>query len=243
MDATPFQPIDIHSHLLYGIDDGCGDIHESIECVTRLKSLGYVGTVCTPHIWPELYPLNTIEHVRGWTAQLQKELSDAGIDYKVWPGGEVRLHAKLIDQCKAMGVPTLADSRCVLVDVWFDKWPKWVLPIFEFLLKENYQPILAHPERMNIPKELPKRMEDLTKMGVLLQGNFRSFTGEEGYHADRYVRQFMDEGRYSFLALDMHRPETLDARLDGIQLMAAAYGDGRFKELACDAPRKWVFAD
>lgn len=79
-------------------------------------------------------------------------------------------------------------------------------------------------------------------MGVWLQGNFRSMTGEEGYQADRRVRQWLKENRYQLMALDMHGPQSLDGRFDGLRLVEAEFGHEALIRLTGTAPRQELFA-
>ena len=248
MNTSPSTPdlglppgrIDIHSHLLPGVDDGCIDLDQAIQSIRRLRAFGYVGSICTPHIFPEVYLLNTVVYVENLTFQFNEDLRSAGVTYRVWPGGEVRIFDGVIDWLKNHGVPTLAGSRCVLTDFWEERWPPWVETAYEWLLGNGFQPIVAHPERLPPSKDLETGIPRLLEMGVLLQGNFRSFTGEEGYNADRLVRQWTAENHYTFLATDMHRPESLDSRLYGIQLLIDEFGTDRFDALTIDAPRRLV---
>src|SRR5947209_11686585 len=83
--------IDLHSHLLPGIDDGCVAPEESLACVRRLQAEGFSGTVCTPHILPDIYPHNTPDRIKVRVAELQERLRAEGLDYQLWAGGEVRL--------------------------------------------------------------------------------------------------------------------------------------------------------
>ena len=237
---VPAGRIDVHSHLLPGIDDGCLDLDESLECVRRLTQLGYVGTICTPHVWPDIFPQNTPAHIEAWTLDLSERLREHGLNYSVWPGGELRLFDGVIDWMKEHGVPTLASSRIVLTDLWLEQWPKWVEGCFEWLLSRHYRPVLAHPERLP-SRDAEKHLERLVQMGVWLQGNFRSFTGEEGYDPDRIVRALLTDGKYQFLATDMHRPDSLEGRLDGIQLMVEEFGTELLDQLTIAAPRRLIF--
>ncbi|MCC7193536.1 MAG: hypothetical protein IT444_12220 [Phycisphaeraceae bacterium] len=239
-DPLPPGKIDIHSHLLPGIDDGCRDLDDSVACVERLIAQGYVGTICTPHFWSAQFPLITTESIRDLTESLQIHLNARGLDYRLWTGGEVRLHKNFVSEMKRRELPTLAGSRCLLVDFWGDKWEKWVTPTFEKLLSEGYQPILAHPERLRCTTEVGKCLDELTNMGVWLQGNFRCMTGEEGSQADALVRQFLREGRYQFMALDMHQPETLQGRLDGAEFVLAEFGSDTLERLTATAPRQKI---
>lgn len=245
--ATPSPPppgwIDIHSHLLPGIDDGCADMAESLLSVRALIEAGYSATICTPHCWPDLYPHITPQHIQIWVADVQSHIDDAGLVYRLYTGGELRIHAGAIAWMRRVGVPTLAGSKYVLCDFWEHKWHKWIDSTFDWLLNAGYTPILAHPERSPTKKDYEKKIDTWTAKGVLLQGNFRCFTGEEGLYADTAVRRYMDDDRYTFLALDMHRPDALPGRLDGIDLAVEAYGKQRVGAMVDPRVRELIFAN
>lgn len=231
--------IDIHSHMLPGIDDGCDTIEESLASIAMLQGAGFVGTICTPHLWPDMFPDNTPANIQRWTEALTGVLAQRGIEYALWPGGELRLFKGVIDWMRSHGVPTLAGSRYVLLDFWEDKWPKYVDQGLDWLLAEGYQPILAHPERIGIADtdKLVKHLDDITARGVLLQGNFRCMTGEDGYLPDQRIRQFLQESRYWLLAMDMHRPDALPSRLDGMQMVVEEFGQQALDLMTIDRPR------
>ena len=145
-----------------------------------------------------------------------------------------------IDWMKNYGVPTLAGSRLVLTDFWEEKWPPWIVGIYQWLLANRYRPILAHPERMPAGKSVATGLDTLVEMGVWRQGNLRCFTGEDGYQPDQNIRKFTRQGQYHFMALDMHGLECLEGRLDGMQLMAQEFGSDLLDELTIDAPRRLI---
>jgi protein-tyrosine phosphatase len=236
---APLPPgrIDIHCHLLPGVDDGCATLDDTIACITRFKELGFAGSVLTPHIVPTQYPNNTPANIRLWVDHLREDLAHAGIDYQIWPGAELRASENIISWMADHGVPTLADSRCVLIDFWADKWPAYATELFEWLLNNNYQPILAHPERIKCCLD-PRRINDLIKMGVWLQGNCKAVTGTDGFHAQQFILQTLRAGLYTFLATDCHKPNSLEARLDGMQLIAVEHGDEMVDQLMADNPRQ-----
>jgi len=225
----------MHSHLLPGIDDGCATVLESLDSIRTLIEHGYRTTVCTPHLW-ELYPANTPTHIAAWVAALRQEIESAGLDYTLYTGGELRLSPKVIDWMQAHGVPTLADSKFVLCDFWENKWPKWADRAFDWMLTQGYTPILAHPERSAGPKDYDKHLNHWATNGVIFQGNLQCFTGEAGYRADTLIRQYLEEDRYTLLALDMHRPDTLAGRLGGIGIAKQEFGEERV-ETMIDAAR------
>ena len=236
--AAPAARIDIHSHLLPNIDDGCKSDDESLTCVRKLKDAGYIGTICTPHIWPEAFPQNLPMQVRAWAGRFSDLLEDMGIDYQIWPGGELRLFDGVIPFIEKHGVPTLADSRYVLVDFWDKQWPKWANKTFEWFLNHKYRPILAHPERIPDQRgDLDDRLREVEQMGVLLQGNARSLTNGEGIPASMILRKLLREERLHFFALDMHRPDTLNQRFDGMSLLEVEFGDNLHNHFTITAPR------
>src|SRR4051812_27372991 len=88
--------IDVHSHLIPGVDDGCKTIEQSIECARVLVAAGYTHSFCTPHVWPS-YAKVTRENVAHWTSALQEELRFANVPLTLLPGGELNLHARVME--------------------------------------------------------------------------------------------------------------------------------------------------
>ncbi len=230
--------IDIHSHLLPAIDDGCRELDDSYDSVERLIEMGFVGTVCTPHVWPRAYPGNTPAAIDQMVRQMRQRLSEEGLDYQLWSGGELRLWPKAVAWCKENGVPTLGDSKHVLVDFWEDTWPRYANKTMDWLRGEGYTVVLAHPERLGVGKGLEAKLESLMQQGVLLQGNLRCFTGEEGPRAQDRAKAWLERGWYHVLALDMHGPERLEGRLAGLAIVESLVGPAQLKRLTEDVPRE-----
>lgn len=233
-------PLDLHCHLIPGVDDGCRGLDETIACIEALREAGFVGSVCTPHIWSSMFPANTPETVGALLAQLREELAEAGVEYRLWSGGEVRLHEKLQPWFETYGVPTLGPGRCVLIDHWLSSWPRWVEAVFAYLIEQGYQPVLAHPERSLKRTGQTDRIYRYREMGVLFQGNVRPLTGADGALAGELVRRFLDEGLYAAMALDLHRPDGLASRLEGLETLSALVGEDRARELLEDGPRRLI---
>ena len=239
--ASGLRPgrIDLHSHLLPGIDDGCSSVAESLACVRRLLEAGYVGSVCTPHVTYYQFPNNTPDAIARWVSALQAEIDGAGLDYRLWAGGEVRIAEETAAWLDAIGVPTLGDSRYVLIDWWNRTWPNFCYEFCEFLFDRGYHPILAHPERMGLAEaELWNVLAELQQMGVRLQGNLNSLSGGEGPQAAEWSRQLLADDRYFLIASDMHRPNALDGRIEGLAELARLVGAEKAAELIEHRPRK-----
>lgn len=244
---TPFVPlpstgrIDLHSHLLPGIDDGCETSEESLACIRRLIEQGYVGAVCTPHVTRESFPENTPALIADEVVELQQAVADAGLAFQLWPGGEVRLTASTVAWLEEAGVPTLGQGRTVLVDYWGRSWPPYAMPTCRWLIDRGYDVLLAHPERMEfLPDELAKILAEVQELGVRLQGNLNSLAGHEGADALRWSQQLLTDGRYLALGSDVHGPDGIGSRIKGIERAIEWVGAERVVELLETAPRRML---
>lgn len=244
---TPLGKIDLHSHLLPGVDDGCVDLEHTLQCIATLQSHGYVGSVCTPHIMPAEYPDNNPRLVAEGVAVLRDQLQQRGIDYQLWPGGELRLWPEAVDWMTANGVPTLGESRCVLMDMWHHDWHECIDRICDWLLEQGYLPILAHPERtaksLDLTSHFFKKLDALTARGVLLQGNLWTIVGGNGNMPATLFRELLKRNRYAVLASDMHQPDTAADRLRGLEIVAQEFGQDVLEQLVFDAPHRLLLSE
>ncbi|MEQ9461523.1 MAG: CpsB/CapC family capsule biosynthesis tyrosine phosphatase [Phycisphaeraceae bacterium] len=230
--------MDVHAHLIPDIDDGSRSYDETVVLVQRLLKAGYTGSVCTPHIWPQLFPNNIPARIEDLVRGLRAHLTSVGLDYTLWPGGELRLFDGVVDWMQDYGVPTLGPSRAVLCDFWEHTWPGYVDDTFNWLLANNYHPVLAHPERIPMAQGLEPHLDRIHEEGVLLQGNLRCLTGEESDLSRERARAYLTEGRYDLLALDVHRADSLSGRIDGIAVASEMIGADEADRLTCQAPRQ-----
>jgi len=229
--------IDLHSHLLPGIDDGCRSYEESLACIRRLSEVGFKASVCTPHFGREIYPENTPTAIAEGVGRLSDRVKAAGIDYQLLAGAEIRLAKGTIAWLREVGVPTLGNSRAVLVDYWGMFWPPYANDIFEWLLGEGYTVILAHPERMEFTFDvLETHLVRLVEWGVLLQGNLNSFVGHEGPAAMHLARDYLSQERYWVLASDTHNPLGLETRLKGLADAAGRIEGAQLQRLIVERP-------
>src|ERR1700733_2407622 len=166
--------IDVHSHLLPGVDDGCKTIAESIACARMLADAGYSDCFCTPHIWPSDLKL-TRQTMRQWTKDLQAALDAAGVMLRVMPGSELNLHKEVTSTPRDRIISAGLGDKYILVDMWADRLPAWFEPAIRWLQEMKLTVILAHPERMRAVQDEPALCERFAEMGILLQGNLQCF--------------------------------------------------------------------
>ncbi|MFN4244190.1 MAG: CpsB/CapC family capsule biosynthesis tyrosine phosphatase [Tepidisphaerales bacterium] len=223
--------IEIHAHLLPGIDDGCANLAESLAVARHCVSLGYRHLVCTPHIWTDL-PGNTRPAIERHVADLQLTLNRAGIPLTLYPGGEVNLHRGLLDTDPAT-LPTFASlGTHLLVDAWLWSWPDWLTPVLKHLQTGGRTVILAHPERLGLLQDDLDLVRRFLDLGVLLQGNLYCFADPPHEPTRQLADRYLDDGLYFALAGDLHRPDTLPGRVAGLQKVIDRIGlDGAVRLL------------
>ena len=230
--------IDVHSHLLPGVDDGCRTVAESLQCAKTLVDAGYTHSFCTPHIWPGL-PENRIENIVRWTADLQRELDAAGLPLRLMPGGEISLTPDYPLRTEPEQVVTYGmNGTHVLFDLWADRLPVHFRPALRWFQAQGLQPILAHPERMKVVQDEPELAERFAEWGHLLQGNLQCLSDLYAAPTRRVAEQFLLEGRYFMLGCDLHRIETLQARLDGLAVATELAGEDVVRKLTVENPRR-----
>lgn len=223
--------IEVHAHLLPGVDDGSRSTAESLDIARTLVSLGYSQLICTPHVWPDLVR-NTLPNIRGWVRDLQAALDAAHIPLKLHAGAEINLHPHLLS-LDPDTLPTLGDTGThFLVDAWLWNWEPWLTPVLRHLQKGGRTVILAHPERLGLFQSDPTTLPKLQDLGVLFQGNMYCLTHSEGSEVRDLAESLLDGGHYHLLGGDLHRLDSLPKRIQGLETALAGLGsDGLIRYL------------
>jgi protein-tyrosine phosphatase len=221
--------IDVHSHLLPGIDDGCADLAESLSCARQLVAAGYTHSFCTPHYWPNLQ--TSPATVPQWTAALQKELDAANIPLRLYPGGEINLRPGFSDGDPEHVVSYGMARRYALVDVWAETLPDFFEPQIRWLQSLGMKVILAHPERMRAVQDQPELADYFEDLGMLMQGNLQCLSDPETALTRRVMERYLDRGRYFMLGTDLHNLRTIDLRLNGLKRATQLVGDAEIERM------------
>lgn len=239
MDPSLTGRIDVHSHLLPGVDDGCQSIEESIACAKRLVEAGYSHSFCTPHIWPSL-PANTTQRIIDRVKRMQELLDDAAVPLRLIPGGEMNLRPDFTDDPSEMLVTYGMAGKHCLIDLWADKLPFYFEPSVRWLQSKRIKVILAHPERMCAVQDDPSLADQFASMGLLLQGNLQCFGDSPTATTRRVAEKFLLEGRYFMLGSDLHNLATLPLRMNGLARVIEMIGDAASLILTRDNPAKLI---
>ena len=228
--------IDVHSHLLPCIDDGCASLAESLDCARRMVAAGYTDSFCTPHYWPNLKTSPTT--VPKWTCELQVALDAAGISLRLHPGAEINLRAGLSDNDRADIVSYGMARQYTLVDLWADVLPDFFEPEVRWLQSLGMKVILAHPERMRAVQDNPDLADYFTDLGLLLQGNLQCLSDPVGTPTRVTAELYLEQNRYFMLGSDLHNSRTLEARLNGLKRAIERVGDDEVDRLTKENPLK-----
>ncbi len=196
--------IDLHCHILPGIDDGAKTIDDSLDMARMAVKQGITHILCTPHHNNGRYD-NPAGHVISCVSALQAELDRRNIPLTLFEGQEVRIAGNIREQIKENKI-LFADlnNRYILIEFPTNDVPAYAEPLFIELLDENHIPIIVHPERNNKFIEDPNRLLPFLEMGALAQLTAPSYVGVFGKQIERTAKQMVAHNMVSMMASDAH---------------------------------------
>lgn len=195
---------DLHSHILFGIDDGSETIEESIELLKEAKRQGIDEIILTPHyIENSQYNCNNANKAK-LLKKLRAKIKKEKIDIKLYLGNEVFFTENFIELLKKKEISTLNRSKYVLFEFPMGNVYNNTTEIISMLVSKGYYPILAHPERYPKFQKNPDIAEEYLRMGVHLQGNFTSLFKKYGKNAEKTLKYLLKKHYISFLGSDAH---------------------------------------
>jgi protein-tyrosine phosphatase len=229
--------IDLHCHLLPGIDDGSKDLAMSLAMARMAAADGISTIACTPHILPGVYN-NSGPAIRGAVDRLRGCIAEAGVPISLVTGADVHIAPDLGVQLRDGRVLTLNDSRYLLIEP-----PHHVLPPrFEDLIfglqASGFVPILTHPERLSWIDGHYDLIRRLVSSSVLMQITAGSVMGRFGRRPRYWADRMLDEGLCHLLATDAHNTEQRAPRMaDARDLVAQRLGDDEATNLVLGRPQ------
>jgi protein-tyrosine phosphatase len=215
--------IDIHCHILPGIDDGPWQLEESIAMCRLAEREGTGVLVATPHQRHPAWWNGDRGRLLALLEELQEELGESP---RIAPGAEIRADADLLaalEDLPASGVLPIAGSRYLLVELDRHEQVGDPVDLVHELVVAGWHPILAHPEHFGWLLAQPQLIERLVARGALLQITGASLTGGFGRRAQQACRFLLDAGWVHFVASDAHG---VDRRPPGLRAAFAALEEG-----------------
>lgn len=231
--------IDLHSHLLPGIDDGPEDLSTSLEMARMALANGISHIVCTPHIHIGRYQ-NDSGSIQQACERFNEALREAGIDVHVAAAAEVRYSGELMTQVRDGSIPFLGQwqgKRALLLEFPHADVPFGAERMTQWLLDNDIVPIIAHPERNKGLMLNPSRLKPFIEQGCLLQVTAASAAGRFGERAMHLAHELLRHGVVSIMASDAHnldhRPPLLQ---EGLLQAARILGEREAERLVIDTP-------
>jgi protein-tyrosine phosphatase len=195
--------IDLHCHMLPGIDDGAPDMETSLEMARIAVADGIETVACTPHIYAGLYENNGPDIKRA-VSVLQQKLHAAEIPLTLTHGADTHLAPDLLSGLRSERIPSLHDSRYFLLEPPHHVAPPRLQQSVFDLLAAGYTPVVTHPERLSWIGSHYDVFKQLAKSGAWMQITAASLTGHFGRNACYWGERMVDEGWVHILASDGH---------------------------------------
>lgn len=195
--------IDLHCHLLPGIDDGAPDLTVSLAMARCAVADGIRVTACTPHIYPGLYH-NDRAGIEAATAVLQATLNEEGIALTLVTGADTHLTPDMVGGIRAGRIPTLNGSRYLLFEPPHHTAPPRFDESLFNLLAAGIVPVVTHPERLSWVESHYEIFVQAVKAGAWMQVTSGSLTGRFGPRPKYWGERMLDEGLVHILATDSH---------------------------------------
>lgn len=235
--------IDLHSHLLPGIDDGAPDLATALELAKIAVKDGITHMVCTPHIHPGRYD-NTPASIAQALTELQQGLAEQQINLVISAAAEVRFGMELMLAVKQNSIPFLGEWQgkpVLLLEFPHGEIPFGAERLTAWLIQQGIKPIIAHPERNKGLLRAPEKLKPFLEQGCLLQVTAGAVAGRFGEAAQELAHTLLKEDKVTILASDAHNIEHRPPILSqGRDAAAAIIGEVAAQRLVVDNP--WQIA-
>jgi protein-tyrosine phosphatase len=195
--------VDIHTHILPGVDDGAQDLPESLELLKRACAQGTGAVVLTPH-YRGRYRDNGREKLTGIFERLCEAAKTQCPELELYLGCEVGYELDVSEKIADGTVLPLNGTQYVLLEFREDSFRSRILDGVLEVLNFGYVPIIAHAERYHAFRKHPKLADEVTELGALIQLNADSVLGKCGFGIKRYCHRLLKSHLVHFIATDAH---------------------------------------
>jgi protein-tyrosine phosphatase len=196
--------LDLHSHILNGIDDGPASLEESLSLAVLYEQAGFSHVVATPHWIHGTAWMTKIEDIRRRVDQFNKTFQSNGIGIHMLPGMEIAMDMEIPSLLSRGELLPLADSPYLLIETPFQRMPSNWEHMFFTIQSKGYHIVLAHPERCAQIIASPEIMGKIIAAGVYIQSNYDSFLGNYGSKILETALYLLKKGHIHILATDSH---------------------------------------
>lgn len=201
---------DMHSHLIPGIDDGAKDIATSLQLIRGFIDLGYKKIITTPHVLWEIYP-NTPDIINKGLTELKAAVDKEGLNIELHGAAEYFIDDHFEDEIRKKTPLLCINNNLVLVEFSMVTAPFDLQKVIFELQMQEYQPVIAHPERYTYLSRNKTMLEQLKSAGCLFQINLLSLTGYYGRSVQELAEYLVLNDYYELAGTDLHHSHHLSA--------------------------------
>ncbi len=232
--------IDIHSHVLPGIDDGSKNMAMSLEILRGLESQGITDLICTPHYIPETKQTSSFAANKKIFQELKKAAAKEGVKINLHLGNEIYIDLKIAKLLSAKKITSLNQTKYLLVELPMSGEFEQYEDILLELKQKGWKVILAHPERYHsFQKDINKALS-LQTNDILLQCNLGSIIGQYGAKAKKAAKKLIKEKAVFCFGTDIHRPRGYSEIKKAQNKLKRYYTDSEISALLVQNPQKIV---
>ncbi|MBO6239744.1 MAG: hypothetical protein J6O61_02735 [Butyrivibrio sp.] len=199
--------IDIHCHVMPGVDDGSPDAETSLKMLQMAEKDGTVAMILTPHHKPMHHNVSP-DHNKAYTEGLLNKAKSLGLKIKLYSGNEIYYSEKILEELENGEICTLAGSDYVLVEFHPTNPYKAIHNAVYQILGAGYIPIIAHIERYSDIVSHPSYVKELIDMGCYIQVNASSVMGKYGFLISHFTKKLIKKRLVHFVASDAHDTKT-----------------------------------
>lgn len=199
--------LDMHSHILFGVDDGPKTMEQSIEMLKQAEREGITEIIATSHVCHPQYDVHATDVLRQ-VPKLQQAIDALGIQLKIYTGHEVRITDNLLEKLAKKEVLPLANSKYLLLELPSSNVPNYTKHMIVLLKSQGITPILAHPERNKAIAEKPARLERLIREGAVAQITAGSLAGHFGKSVQKLSLDLVKANLVHTFGSDVHNLST-----------------------------------
>ncbi len=200
--------IDLHSHILYGIDDGCKTINDALKTILEMKNVGFNDIVLTPHFidGSEYMADNNLKF--NLFNNLKKELSINNTNVNLYLGNEVYINDHIVNLIKDNKIMSINNSKYLLIELPLNNEINMLEDYIHEIKVNGYIPVIAHPERYKYFKENYHKLNKLYNENVLFQCNYGSIIKQYGSDSYKLIKYMLKNNMVTFLSTDVHHPDS-----------------------------------
>lgn len=199
--------IDIHSHILPGVDDGAKTEEDSLEMAYAAVEQGIHTIIATPHHQNGQYN-NEKESIMKHVELLNQLFDNKNIPLTVLPGQEIRMYGEILEDMEVGLIQTLNNTKYLFIEFPSGHVPRYAEQMLFDIQVAGFIPIIVHPERNRELSEHPNKLYDFVRKGALTQITAASVIGKFGKNIQKFTNQIIEANLAHFIASDAHNTTT-----------------------------------